>query len=425
MGGPDPWRIRKGSRNPLDFVGPKVEKIDRKEERLFLAMARIDLDEAERNAIDRDLRGGPDWDRVVDLARRHDVTPFRYHHLRRVASDGLLPAGLFASLEKVYHANAYRNVKHLESLGVVLRALRDAGIDTIVLKGSALLDRIYRGIPLRTMADIDLLLPRGEGCDRAKAILIELGYRYHPSEASFWIGEDSRFRIEVLSGIMADHLSFFGHETGRLWERAEGTRIAGVETLVLASEDFLLHLCVHATYRHFFKLKFFVDIAEFVKAHGPALRWEELLLWDGKHPVGNHVYTALSTASRLLGAPVPESVLAEMRRQSPPALTRHLDAVDPSAFLHAVGGGRPPVGPPLPDGLDEHPRAGTIPEEDPGPPEEPHVQSLRRDGVSLEALSQLSPPSGSPGPERLPPGAALPSAQIMTPPRTGSTRFGE
>ena len=256
-----------------------METVKNREARLLLALARIDLGEDHRIAIERILREGVDWERVVEMAGRNEVTPFLYHHLRSSASDGLVPAGLLASLERGYHANAYRNERLLEDLSRLLGALGEAGIDVMVLKGGAMLTRIYRGLPLRSMADIDLLVPAGEIGEKAKEVLFGMGYAHHPSHGSYWIGEDSRFRIELRTGIMAEQLRFFSHECGRLWERSEPAKIAGEEALVLCPEDFLLHLCVHAVYRHFFRLKFFIDISEFVRVFGDKLRWEELIRW--------------------------------------------------------------------------------------------------------------------------------------------------
>jgi len=314
-----------------------METVMSREVQLLLAFARIDLGEGHRIAIERLLHEGVDWGQVVEIARRNEVTPFLYHHMRNMTAEDRVPAGLLTSLERFYHANAYRNVKLLDALGRVLGALKEAGIDAIVLKGGALLSDVYRGIPLRTMADIDLLVPVGDICERAKEVLFEIGYDYHRSHGSYWVGAESRFRIELLTRIMTAHLPFFLHEDGRLWARAERREIAGIDALVLCPEDFLLHLCIHATYRHFFRLKFFIDIAEFIRAFGEELRWEELIWWDSNYPIGNHMYTAFTLCRRLLGVPIPEWVMVEIRKQSPTVLTRHLYNINLASLVQQRG----------------------------------------------------------------------------------------
>jgi len=308
-----------------------------REAQLLLALARIDLGEDHRIEMERLLREGVEWGRVVEIAKRNEVTPFLHHHLRSSAPDGLVPAGLLASLERGYHANAYRNERLLDNLSRVLGAFREAGIDVIVLKGCALLSEVYRGLPLRKMVDIDLLVREGPVCERAKGVLFDLGFDYHHSQKSYCIGEETRFGVELHTGIMTDHLRFFTHTSGKLWERAGRRKIAGVDTFVLCPEDLLLHLCIHATYQHFFKLKFFIDIAELIKTLGESFLWEELMCRDSKYQIGSYTYTALNLCHRLLGAPVPAHVLEAMRRESPRILIRHLDGIDPTLLPQRVG----------------------------------------------------------------------------------------
>ncbi|MFC1889104.1 nucleotidyltransferase family protein [Thermodesulfobacteriota bacterium] len=313
-----------------------MDRTTERESSFLFTLARVELDANNERTVERILSKGVDWHKLITIARQNEVELLLYHHLKNTLSTGIVPAELMSSLEKGYYANAHRNMLLFEALGKVLSAMRKSAIDAIVMKGGALLDTIYRGLPLRKMADVDLFVSEGNDRIKAREILSGMGYDYHAAEGAYRVGGDSRFMIELHTKPMAHHLHFFVHEDDRLKKRAEKTRIAGAETLVFRPEDFVLHLCIHATYRHFFKLKFFVDIAECLRAFKDRFRWEELVFWDSRYPVGNYTCTALTLCRRFLGAPVPDWVLNEVRKQSPGILIRPLDAFEPSRLLASV-----------------------------------------------------------------------------------------
>ena len=106
-----------------------------------------------------------------------------------------------------------------------------------------------------------------------------------------------------------------------LWQRAVPATIAGVETRILAPEDSLIHLCLHAC-RHAgapmqegrlnFRLLSFCDMAEAIRHYSPSFDWAALARRAQQWGVAPYVYLPLQLARDLVGAAVPESVLAAL-----------------------------------------------------------------------------------------------------------------
>ena len=99
-----------------------------------------------------------------------------------------------------------------------------------------------------------------------------------------------------------------------LWERAVPARIAGVETWMLAPEDLLLHLCLHAC-KHGLtgSLRPLCDIAATIQRYGPTLDWEQLQTRAAHWRVTPYVYLPLHLARDLVGAAVPEACLMALK----------------------------------------------------------------------------------------------------------------
>jgi hypothetical protein len=104
-----------------------------------------------------------------------------------------------------------------------------------------------------------------------------------------------------------------------LWARAQAVRIAGADTLTLGREDFLLHLCLHAT-RHLTRdwddvtvLKGICDLATALKHWAADVNWDAVDQRASAWRARNAVYVMLHLARQWFGADVPEPVLAALR----------------------------------------------------------------------------------------------------------------
>jgi hypothetical protein len=226
-----------------------------------------------------------------------------------------------------------------------------------------LAEAVYGDAALRSMADVDFMVPREE-LPMVQATLLDMGFG--PQER-----EDIELRCRTTKGLapftrsgftVEPHWNLF-HPTSPfrtdvdgLWARARPATIAGVEVLAVSPEDLLLHLCLHTVHKHSLGsgLLSFCDIAETVRHYGPRAdngpttetteNTERVKPGSGPYPQSlrelcgstsdsgrgseldwsrftdrarewcatRHVGLALDLAHSLLGAEVPDAVLAQM-----------------------------------------------------------------------------------------------------------------
>ena len=277
-----------------------------------------------------DLRAlsGDAWSEWVRMAIRAGVGPLLYQRLQDHGLADAVPAQVMRRLERRYERNAVRVLRILAELNKLARRVQDARIPLIVLKGVHLAVAAYDNIALREMNDLDLLVRRRDLAKVAQA-LTELGY---VSAGPFTIEPDlrwewkwglhhlPRFMKEGAPGIDV-HWSITPPEepysiaSDELWERAVPLHLAGVDLLGLAAEDLILHLAMHTSYQHDFVmgLRPSCDLAALLRRHGEAIRWEDVGERAGRWGWQRGVYLALRLAQELLGAAVPDAVLADLQ----------------------------------------------------------------------------------------------------------------
>src|SRR5262245_34003444 len=105
------------------------------------------------SAVALDALRGIDVARLDAGARR--LLPLLYPALRDLAARG----PLIDEAHREYQSTASRNAIVLERARCLIEDLTAAGVPTLVLKGFALILTCYRDPGLRSMADLDLLIP--------------------------------------------------------------------------------------------------------------------------------------------------------------------------------------------------------------------------------------------------------------------------
>lgn len=204
----------------------------------------------------------------------------------------LFPPGIQTALRESYLLTSARNMVLMNDLKALLSCLEKDRVRTIVLKGAALLERIYPDIGVRPMIDIDLLFYDEEieevGGDsfRAGRILGSLGYRL--ISACPLIYSNDRTTIDIHTDVnsfsrfgtmpYAPHLS-----TSALWERSlqwsESTRSEadGFRYVrILSPEDTVLTLSIHIVKHSFLHLMWIIDIIEIIRGN-PEINWKRLV----------------------------------------------------------------------------------------------------------------------------------------------------
>ncbi|MFL5801371.1 MAG: nucleotidyltransferase family protein [Roseiflexaceae bacterium] len=290
------------------------------EQRILCLAARICRDPADEAHLLALLRGQVGWERLWQLGHLHDVLPLLADSLRPLAGQAPIPAEWLARAQRRLYATLLRNTTLRDELARVVVALRDAGVESIPVKGVVLAETIYGNLALRPAADLDVLVRPGglaaaraalramAYAHRAEPIFAELHHPYHDPQY-FRQVDGADICLELHWALWAEH--FFHLDTGALWERAIVHRLGGVETRLLSPEDTLLHLAIHRS-RSALRLRFLCDIAELLRRHGAALDWGYILGQARAAGARTALYYALALPTELLGAPLPPEILPRL-----------------------------------------------------------------------------------------------------------------
>jgi hypothetical protein len=139
----------------------------------------------------------------------------------------------------------------------VLRALHQSGAAAVLLKGPSLAERLYGSPTLRISRDLDLLVSRSD-LPRAEAALAAAEFApgvpddYHRPWRRHSATVELHFDVE-------NPLAFDFHIASAL-RRARLSNFQGEPCCLLAPEDELLFLCLHAVRHRFERLSLLVDL---------------------------------------------------------------------------------------------------------------------------------------------------------------------
>ena len=292
------------------------------ERSLLLACARARLTAENRQRIAKLAVADLDWNQLASVSYAHGIAPLVCHSLVGSDAIGLVSTAVAQRLRSSYYANAARNSLLYDDLKKLLLALRQEKIEVIILKGAALAETVYPHRALRPMSDIDLLL-RKEQLGKVESKLLDMGYLFdgHGKTKEFYLQHHYHWMFTKRSAISIEihwHIMRpegpFSIDIAGFWKRAQWTKIAGVEALVLCPEDLVLYLC-----QHFWKHKLLggirplCDIAETAKYYSGELDWSRLINTSSGWDMNPCSYLGLSLARELLGAPVRDDFLRAIR----------------------------------------------------------------------------------------------------------------
>lgn len=287
------------------------------EMRLLLLLARGSPSPDTLDEIRKILGQEIGWSRILQQAKANGLVPLVTRNLQQLGFFGV-PTHIRAELETSYRRNAIRNVLIRDELVRVLKALGQARVRAVPLKGLALAESLYGDMSLRTCSDLDVLVPRGavgqvfdvlraEGYDQADRCHVEqsdveflvrssMEYGFVPPRPAFPVPLELHWDIAWRwrgDAAMVDDL----------WAEARRQVFWGVEAWALSPEWELLYLAVHAARHRWQGLKWLVDI------HEVCLRakcdWDTVT--DKAHRFGldQALALSLSACQALFGTPLP------------------------------------------------------------------------------------------------------------------------
>jgi len=210
-----------------------------------------------------DLAAVSDWQRLLQLASDENaLIVLRDFLLRGNATSLPLPIGRYLAmlaLDREYRMRLLE--KRLEES---LIALNGAGIDVLLLKGSALACTAYRSFGARPMRDIDLLV-RPEQADTARALMLEGGWELDPDvpgDRSYGTHHHlpplrdtgaSGVRLEIHRSLLpAGHP--FRFRDDEIWRDARRVTLGDGHALVMQPAHHAVHVAIHFAWSHMLKM---------------------------------------------------------------------------------------------------------------------------------------------------------------------------
>jgi hypothetical protein len=271
------------------------------------------------------------WDRLVDMAEWHRLSPLLWRYLRAGGRFASVPQRVLDQLHQVAAATTARNLSLQAALGEVVATLADLGIPAMLLKGAALIEAVYPDIGLRPMGDLDILVPRSS-IEDAQGAIEALGYavwgvRLSRHDASQLARHHHHYPLErgSVTVELHHHVTSAAPEfdIGGFWERAVPGP-GNVPHLLPSPEDLLLHGAVHFTVDRIARLASglgqLADLA-WIVAQQP-IDWNAIATRARDYGVGHQLFLALVAGQILLDELAPEDTIA---------------AVQPASYRSALG----------------------------------------------------------------------------------------
>ncbi len=273
-----------------------------------------------KRLISQIITGDVDWNYLFKLAEMHGIIPLIAHNLAQNDDlEKLVPDSFRESVKRIYNRTLYTNIILARELTNVLTVFSQHGINAIVLKGVTLAEQLYGNLGLRAVSDIDILV-HPENISRAGHLLEEMGYQQfiqsqswdHPfHEAPYCRQAQFPLVIELHRNLDDENLISFSQ--GDIWQRAQPLEMQDGEIMVLSPEDNILFLSNHLTKHTTHLLMLLNDIAELLRKYSKNLDWEYIKRTSREWGLEVAVYNSLKWTHKLLGAPVPLSILDNLK----------------------------------------------------------------------------------------------------------------
>lgn len=247
---------------------------------------------------------GLDWDRLVELARRHRCSAMLRATLVAMQFR-TVPEPAWRRLESEVMSDAARVAFMQARLAEILALFQAEGIGVMPLKGASLGALAYPDPGLRTFDDLDLMVHPIDFL-RAQEVLSAAGYVPAVSlsdweaRAQMRLGWDRSFRspegdyaVEICMGIAPRYFSF-ALKPEDLWRNPQEIQLSGLGIQSPSADDLVLLLCAHGTKHLWSRLVWIADMSGLIRRSGHGIDWNAL--WRRARGLGGERMLTLALA---------------------------------------------------------------------------------------------------------------------------------
>jgi hypothetical protein len=225
---------------------------------------------------------------------------------------------LQTKVKEIYAQTRMRNRVLFSDLEELLHAFDQAGIQTLLLKGSALVQKYYRDPGLRPMVDLDVLVPTAQAFD-AIHLLESLGYQPEkeknvnfseklvPFLHGYAFESKSRAKVDLHWHVLTECIGENDDED--FWESSIPMEIGNATTRILNPADQIIHLCVHGCrWSNPSSIRWIADVQMVLNSNDP-INWERLVEQTNQRRLSVYVLPALAYLRDRFGARFPKEIL--------------------------------------------------------------------------------------------------------------------
>jgi hypothetical protein len=299
--------------------------MDRPEQRLLLACARVCADSERRDLISRCLDEPIDWQYLIQSAHTHTMASLLFQHLDSNCRDAI-PADIYEKLHDRFLKSSKSNLFFTAELIKILDLFNQNHIRAIPFKGPTLALALYDNPGLREFCDLDILV-ESQNIFKALRLLGALGYRetpeYRPAMKSWLLREQNHYQSREAHGLglvelhwsMVPAYFILPLPIQTWWKRATFVSFERRTVLQLSDEDLLAILCIHGSKHLWQTLAWFSDLARLLERR-PKLDWDYILSEYGHPDLMRMINIGLIAARNLANARIPEAILRTAEKDS-------------------------------------------------------------------------------------------------------------
>jgi hypothetical protein len=269
------------------------------------------------------------WKSGVDIERldpaSHRILPLLYRNLLSLGVEDLS----MGKYKGVYRQTWYRNQLLFHSLASVVRSFRDADIETIVLKGAALIVLNYKDYGLRPMNDFDILIHTHQ-VSAAINLLRVLGWTpvdFEPTEGYISVSYSHGFRngkgqeLDLHWHVLSQSREMDADKD--FWDGAIAVDIHGVATRALNPADQLLHVCIHgARWNYTPPFRWVADAAIILNTERSEFDWDRLIDQSRQRRLVLPLKESLNYLNKSIDIPIPRKILNSINGLHVPRIER-------------------------------------------------------------------------------------------------------
>jgi hypothetical protein len=242
-------------------------------------------------------------DKLFSMAADNGVASLIYRNSRDLE---FIPQNLTERLKNAYYNVLSKNAKHLEETFRISNALKNNGIESIVLKGSAASVLLFGDPGVYPTGDIDILV-RVADISNTSGVLKDIGYemfdRADMIEGSDYLNyQGNTYFLDLHLKPIA---SYFDIPDEFWWGDPVNVTLCDHPLKVLSAERYFLFAVLHLFSHQFRTLKFFVLIDAVISRQEGGVDWDKAIEYSERYGLKRTFFLTLKLLHEIVGTEVP------------------------------------------------------------------------------------------------------------------------